>query len=135
MDMRMYYLFIVQIQQIMDIENMNKICFMQGDTGITTFDKKIVPDRFVGRWVTTDKIDTMYFITNDHFRLHDNYFSLYAYSYTSDSITIDYAGPDKIYVKPVTYHYNFDGDTLTMNVYKDFYWSIEKGIKKFLKVE
>jgi hypothetical protein len=122
--------------QNMEIENMNTICFLRGDTGITAYSKKIHPNKFIGEWITTDLSDTLYFKTNDLMERPEFYYnSRYKYSYTCDSLTVQYAGPNKIYVRPATFKYNFSGDTLIINLYKDYYWNIQKGLKKFLKSE
>ena len=90
--------------------------------------------RFIGSWVTTDLSDTMIFLTNTSiYRPHNNYYDLYGYSYTTDSITIHYTGPDKILVLPMVSKYLFVQDTLMINYKSNYYPTITKGLKKYLK--
>ena len=90
--------------------------------------------KFKGSWVTTDLSDTMIFLTNASiYRPHNNYYDLYGYYFTSDSITIHYTGPDKIFVLPMVSKYLFVQDTLIINYKSNYYPTIIKGLKKYLR--
>lgn len=122
--------------QTLRIENINNLCLVNGDTGFTAYSKKIQPNKFIGKWITIDLIDTLYFLTNSRFERPRGYFNdWYEYSYTNDSLTIQYSGPDKIYVLPTTNKYDFVDDTLIINFRKNYYPNIISGLKKFLKHE
>jgi hypothetical protein len=116
------------------IKDLNNLCLVKGDTGYTIFSRTIIPNKFIGYWVSTDFLDTMIFITNSSFeRPHIYYYDFYSYSYTNDSIKIQYAGPDKIFCFPLTYKYFIVKDTLIIDYSLNYHPNIKKGIKKYLK--
>jgi hypothetical protein len=122
------------VNQILKIENINKLCLVYGDTGYTVYSKKIQPNDFIGKWITADLIDTLCFVTNERLERPRGYFNdWYEYSFTNDSLTIQYKGPDKIYVFPITTKYSLVNDSLIINFNKDYYPNIVKGLKKYLK--
>jgi hypothetical protein len=112
------------------IEDLDKLYFFYGDSGENVLIKGIEPNIFVGVWVSAE--DSLYFIKNDKLeRPHQNYNSSYTYSFTNDSLTIQYSGPNKIYLPPVTYKYDFMGDTLVVNFNKDYYPDIKSAVIKY----
>jgi len=84
--------------------------------------KDDIPDgRFIGTWISEDKVDTLFFIDDDTFKKphYDWVLHSYAYSYTEDSITIQYAGPNKILLPPTTDHYTLTHSTLIIGSLND----------------
>jgi hypothetical protein len=97
--------------------------------------KDSLPDgRFIGTWIAEDKTDTLYFIDDQTFKqtAYDRVLHSYAYSYTEDSITIQYAGPNFVLVRPSTHHYTLNKSTLIIDLYKVNY-GFERTLKVFLK--
>jgi len=83
--------------------------------------KDSLPDgRFIGTWIAEDKTDTLYFIDDQTFKqtAYDRVLHSYAYSYTEDSITIQYAGPNFVLVRPSTHHYTLNNSTLIIDLQK-----------------
>lgn len=83
--------------------------------------KDSLPDgRFVGTWVSEEKTDTMIFIDDNTFKKPrpDGLLHTYVYSYTEDSITIQYAGPNLILTRPSTHQYTLTNSTLIIDLYK-----------------
>ena len=83
--------------------------------------KNSLPDgQFIGTWISDDKTDTLYFIDDQTFKqtAYDRVLHSYAYSYTEDSITIQYAGPNMILVRPSTHQYTLAHSTLILDLYK-----------------
>ena len=84
-------------------------------------EKNSLPDgRFIGTWIAADKSDTLYFIDDHTFQQPalDRVLHSYAYSYTEDSIKIQYAGPNFILVRPSTHHYTLTNSTLIIDLCK-----------------
>lgn len=83
--------------------------------------KDSLPDgRFIGTWIAEDKTDTLYFIDDQTFKqtAYDRVLHSYAYSYTEDSIKIQYAGPNFVLVRPSTHHYTLTNSTLIIDLQK-----------------
>ena len=117
------------------VKDLNKMCMISGDSGFNVYQRTIIPNKFIGFWVTNDNLDTMVISTNNSFeRPHNYYYDLYSYSYSSDSFRIQYKGPDKIGVLPISNRYIFWGDTLMINYSSNYHPSIKKGLKKYLKI-
>lgn len=84
-------------------------------------EKNSLPDgRFIGTWIAADKSDTLYFIDDHTFQQPalDRVLHSYAYSYTEDSIKIQYAGPNFVLVRPSTHHYTLTNSTLIIDLRK-----------------
>lgn len=97
--------------------------------------KDSLPDgRFIGIWIAEDKTDTLYFIDDQTFKqtAYDRVLHSYAYSYTEDSITIQYAGPNFVLVRPSTHHYSLSNSLLAIDFSKVNY-GFERTLKVFLK--
>jgi hypothetical protein len=116
--------------EILKIENIDNICFISSDKGFTEYSRQIHPNEFVGRWINQDLSDTLFFCTNNSFK---RFYGLFDYAYTSDSMTIQYMGPEKIYVKPFTIKYELTNDTLIMDFKKNYYPDFIKGIRKYIQ--
>jgi hypothetical protein len=114
----------------MKIEDLNNVYGCNFDTGYTEFCKDVTPNKFVGYWIDSIAQDTITFLTNDSFGKRISRFS---YSYTADSITVQYSGPEKILVKPKTFSYAFAGDTLKINISENYYGGLTQGEKKYLR--
>lgn len=99
--------------------------------------KDSLPDgRFIGTWVSEDKTDTLFFIDDHTFKkpAYDRLLHTYVYSYTEDSITIQYAGPNFVLARPSTHHYTFTHSTLIIDLYKVNY-GFEPVKKEYIKSE
>jgi len=99
--------------------------------------KDSIPDgRFIGTWISEDKTDTMFIIDDYTFKkpFYDRLLHSFEYSYTEDSITIQYAGPNMILVRPSTHHYSLTRSTLTIDFSKVNY-GFEQVKKEYLKSE
>jgi len=99
--------------------------------------KDSLPDgRLIGTWIAEDKTDTLYFIDDHTFKqtAYDRVLHNYAYSYTEDSITIQYAGPNMILVRPSTHHYTLTHSSLILDLYKINY-GFEPVKKEYIKSE
>ncbi len=121
-------------EQEITIENIGKLCLVWGSQGQTIYSKKIQPNIFIGKWITTDFTDTLYFTSNNRLeRPRKSFNDIYEYSFTNDYLTIQYSGPDEIYVLPVTFGYEFTNDTLCLDFATTYYPDIETGLKKYLK--
>ena len=84
-------------------------------------EKNSLPDgRFIGTWIAADKSDTLYFIDDQTFQqtAYDRVLHSYAYSYTEDSIKIQYTGPNFVLVRPSTHHYTLTNSTLIIDLRK-----------------
>ena len=83
--------------------------------------KDSLPDgRFIGTWIAEDKTVTMYLIDDQTFKSPraDGVLHTFDYSYTEDSITIKYSGPNLVLVRPSTHHYTLSDSTLIIDLYK-----------------
>lgn len=123
------------VQDLLMIENLNKLFATGFDSGKIYFSKGIQPNKFIGEWIFIDDIVTLLFVTNTRFeksRTPAN--ALYDYSYTTDSMTIKFAGPEKILVKPLTVKYDFVNDTLEFNFPKEYYPNISQGPHEFVRI-
>ena len=62
----------------------------------------------------------MIFIDDHTFKkpFYDQLLHTFEYNYTEDSITIQYAGPNMILVRPSTHHYTLTHSTLIIDLYK-----------------
>lgn len=84
-------------------------------------EKHSLPDgRFVGTWIAADKSDTLYFIDDHTFQqtAYDRVLHSYSYSYTEDSIKIQYAGPNFVLVRPSKHHYTLTRSALIIDLRK-----------------
>lgn len=80
--------------------------------------EKEYPDgRFIGTWVSLDQQVTLIFISDDIFLrpAYDGIKHTFIYSYTNDSITAQYNGPNMILVEPSIHFYILDGNNLEIN--------------------
>jgi len=99
--------------------------------------KDSLPDgRFIGTWVSEEKNDTMFIIDDYTFKKPrpDGLLHTYVYSYTEDSITIQYSGPNLVLVRPSTHHYTLTHSTLIIDLYKVNY-GFEPVEMEYLKSE
>jgi len=88
---------------------------------VVACEKDSLPDgRFIGTWISEEKTDTLYFIDDQTFKqtAYDRVLHSYAYSYTEDSIKIQYAGPNFVLVRPSMHHYTLTRSTLTIDFSK-----------------
>ena len=116
------------------IEDLDKLHFFTGKAGENMLLRGIEPNNFIGYWVNIELNDTLIFLTNIKLeRPHGYYNDWYEYSYTTDSITIQYSGPDELLLPPIKYGYDFTGDTLIINFHQTYYPKITTGIKSYLK--
>ena len=74
--------------------------------------------KFIGSWkIVSPDSDTLTFTNESTFTR--KYFEVvvhtFSYSYDSDSITIQYTGPNKILVRPSTHHYELKKDALSID--------------------
>lgn len=76
-----------------------------------------IPDgRFIGKWISSERQDTINFETNsDLYRGYYDGLHHFDYSYTNDSITIQYSGPNMILVYPTTHKYELHEKRLIIN--------------------
>lgn len=84
-------------------------------------EKNSLPDgRFIGTWIAADKSDTLYFVDDQTFKSPraDGVLHTFVYSYTEDSIKIQYAGPNMVLVRPSTHHYRLSRSTLIIDLRK-----------------
>lgn len=80
-------------------------------------EKKYPDGRFIGTWISSDMQDSLIFISDD-ILMHpaaDGIQHTYIYSFTNDSITIQYKGPYFILVEPSTHHYILARDNLEID--------------------
>ena len=83
--------------------------------------KEALPDgRFIGTWISEAEPDTLYFSDDYTFKSPraDGVLHTFVYSYSEDSITIQYAGPNFVLVRPSTHHYTLSRSTLIIDLYK-----------------
>lgn len=98
-------------------------------------EKNSLPDgRFIGTWIAADKSDTLYFIDDHTFQqpFYDRLLHTFEYSYTEDSITIQYAGPNMVLVRPSTHHYTLTRSTLIIDLRKVNY-GFEPILKEYFR--
>jgi hypothetical protein len=99
--------------------------------------KDSLPDgRFIGTWIAVDKTDTLNFIDDQTFKSPggDGLQHTFVYSYSEDSITIQYAGPNFVLVRPSTHHYMLTRSTLIIDLYKVNY-GFDPVKKEYIKSE
>jgi hypothetical protein len=91
-------------------------------------------DTIVGTWVSENKTDTLYIISNQLFNksLHDGIRHTFEYSLSKDSIIIQYKGPNKILVIPSAHYYNLDGRKLLIDFSNGCY-GFEQAKETFFK--
>ena len=97
--------------------------------------KESLPDgRFIGTWIAEDKTDTLYFIDDQTFKSPraEGVLHTFVYSYTQDSITIQYAGPNFVLVRPSTHHYTLTHSNLIIDLDKINY-GFESVKKEYIK--
>lgn len=88
----------------------------------------------IGTWVSDNKADTVYIVNNHTFNKshHDGIMHTYEYSLKPDSITIQYKGPDKIWVMAAAHYYQLDNRELMIDFSNQCYgFDAEK--KTFIK--
>ena len=116
------------------IEDLDKLQFFNGNKGENKFVKGIIPNDFIGYWINIKQNDTLIFLTNERLeRPYGYYNDWYDYSITSDSISLQYSGPDKLLVPEINFGYDFKGDTLLINYHQNYYPNFTIGLKKYLK--
>jgi hypothetical protein len=91
-------------------------------------------DTIVGTWVSVNKADTLYVINNHLFNksLHDGIRHTFEYSFSRDSIIIQYKGPNKILVIPSAHYYNLDSKELMID-FSNHCYGFEPEKETFLK--
>jgi hypothetical protein len=86
---------------------------------LVSCEKEFEPDgRFIGTWeILTPDHDTLLFSDESSFsrKFYDGLLHSFKYSYDSDSITIQYSGPNLILVQPSTHHYEFKNNQLLID--------------------
>ena len=89
---------------------------------------------FIGTWVSIDNVDTLFFINDKTFTKpgYDKVMNYFNYSYGIDSITIQYKGPNKIFVVPSTHSYSLDSSVLSINFSNGCY-GFSRIIETFIK--
>ncbi len=93
--------------------------------------------RFIGSWkILTPDIDTLTFTDESSFfrKFYDGLDHSFVYSYARDSITIQYAGPNKILVRPTTHHYELKKDKLLIDFTNGCY-GFDSKIYNLTKIE
>ena len=91
--------------------------------------------RFLGTWTSPDVGDTLIFTSDQFFYKSDSFMHnhSYEYSYTNIDITIQYKGPNMIYVEPTTHSYEFYNDDLIIDFSGGCY-GFESVVSKYTKV-
>ncbi len=88
----------------------------------------------IGTWINIEQNDTLIFLTNDRMdRPHDYYYDWFEYFVTSDSLSLQYSGPDKILLPLINFGYELIGDTLLIDFHQDYYPNFNAGLKRYLK--
>lgn len=85
---------------------------------ISCENKFISNNQFIGSWrILTPDQDTIIFQNDSSFirRYYDGANHWFAYSYDQDSITVQYQGPNMIYVRPSTHAYEIKNNELTID--------------------
>ena len=103
--------------------------------GLSCEKEKEYPDgRFIGTWVSLDQQVTLIFISDDIFlrSAYDGIKHTFIYSYTNDSITAQYKGPNMILVQPSTHHYELKGNSLRID-YTNGSYGFEKKVLDYSK--
>lgn len=86
-------------------------------------EKKIPDGRFIGTWISSDLTDTLRFNDDNKFiRFRKTgFYDFFDYSYTEDSITIKYTGPNKILCIPTTHRYTLKSGQLMIDFTNECY--------------
>ena len=95
-----------------------------------------LPDgKFIGTWISTNTQDNLNFLSDSVFtkQFYDGLDHPFIYSYTYDSITIQYKGPLYILVLPTTHHYEFKEKELLIDFANGCYGFDKKVIKYIRK--
>ncbi len=93
--------------------------------------------RFIGSWkIMTPDNDTLTFTDESSFsrKYYDGPDHSFKYSYDSDSITIQYNGPNKILVQPTTHHYEFKNNELLIDFRNECY-GFDSRIYTLIKID
>lgn len=93
--------------------------------------------RFIGSWkILTPDNDTLTFNDESSFsrKYYDGLDHSFKYSYDKDSITIQYAGPNMILVRPTTHHYEFKNNVLLIDFSNSCY-GFDTKIYNLTKIE
>lgn len=116
------------------IEDLYKTHFFKGEKGENLFLRDVTPNVFIGYWINIEQNDTLIFLTNDRLERPRRYYNdWFDYSASSDSLRLQYSGPDKLLVPEINYGYDFIGDTLLINYHRNYYPNLTIGEKKYLK--
>ena len=89
--------------------------------------------RFPGTWISGEQKDTLIFTSDQFFNKSDPFWGIkhiYEYSYTNVDITIQYKGPNKIYVRPTTHPYELNEDKL-INDFTEGCYGFDSAILKY----
>lgn len=80
-------------------------------------------EKFIGVWISVEASDTLTFDYNYFYlkRSNDWIEHFYEYSYTEDSITIQYAGPNEILSPSTTHSYELLDNILKIDLYPQSY--------------
>jgi hypothetical protein len=108
-------------------------CQKESTEMLSSFEK-VSAGTLVGTWVEENKTDTLYVI-NDHTftrSLREGIRHTFGYALKEDSITIQYKGPDKIFVLPRTHFYSLDGNKLVI-IYSNPSYGIDEEKETFYK--
>lgn len=96
-----------------------------------------IDGRFVGSWkILIPDNDTITFNNESSFsrKYYDGLDHSFKYSYDRDSITIQYAGPNKILVRPTTHYYEFKNNVLLIDFSNGCY-GFDSQIYSLTKIE
>ena len=93
--------------------------------------------RFIGSWkILTPDSDTLTFNNESSFsrKYYDGLKHSFKYSYDRENITIQYAGPNMILVRPSTHHYEFKNNVLLIDFSNGCY-GFDSKIYNLTKIE
>jgi hypothetical protein len=100
---------------------------------VLSLSEKETADAIIGTWVSEMTGDTLYFISNHLFNKSLNDIKhTFEYSISSDSIIIQYKGPNKIWVLPTTHYFSLVSKQLTIDFSNGCY-GFNSEVETFLK--
>ena len=91
-------------------------------------------DIIIGTWVSENKADTLYVVNDHEFKksLQEGIKHTFGYSFSRDSIIIQYKGPNKILVIATAHYYDLHGRILLID-FSDFCYGFNPVKETFLK--
>lgn len=116
------------------INNLNRLFFVTRDSDYITYTKQIPTKTIIGTWINLSNNDTLQFTSFNNAVGKGFYY----YFLKDDNLTIQYQGPDKLYVKPVKCKYmiDYDKNELTiLNIQMMIYPNIPTGTNKYKKIK